>query len=265
MTAEADRESLPATQDVLITAHGISDRERQRLEGRANGSSTRPARSSSGPRAAQALQADGYHVLVSAGAAHVEVRGIVEDLHSIDVLESPEEVVDRSHTRSSASFARRRRPPTGEAVLAAVRARNPEAQVRFTDTSASRRGNGNRRSNGCSTRSTPWSSSGGKNSNNTRQLVERCRAAQVPVWHVQGVEDLNPHSLRDCQVVGLTAGTSTLDETIDAIDAALRRFPQASEHVAAMGESLPPQTHSGPTKSPGTNPAGSALPSAQPC
>ena len=65
----------------------------------------------------------------------------------------------------------------------------------------------------------------------------------MPVWHVQGVEDLNPHSLRDCQVVGLTAGTSTLDETIDAIDAALRRLPSGADsaHVAAMGASLPRQ------------------------
>ena len=28
MTAEADRELLPATDDVLVTAHGISDRDR---------------------------------------------------------------------------------------------------------------------------------------------------------------------------------------------------------------------------------------------
>ena len=33
MTAETERDSLPPTQDVLITAHGISDRERRRLEG----------------------------------------------------------------------------------------------------------------------------------------------------------------------------------------------------------------------------------------
>ena len=35
--------------------------------------------------------------------------------------------------------------------------------------------------------------------------------------HVQGPDDLRPHWFEGCRAVGLTAGTSTLDETVDAV------------------------------------------------
>jgi 4-hydroxy-3-methylbut-2-enyl diphosphate reductase IspH len=38
---------------------------------------------------------------------------------------------------------------------------------------------------------------------------------------VQTAADLHPEWFRDFHVVGLTAGTSTLDETIDAVEQAL--------------------------------------------
>ena len=82
--------SLPETPAVLITAHGISDRERRRL--------WRPAASSivdtTCPlvtrvhQAARSLEARGYHVLVIGRRGHVEVEGIIGDLEHSDVIES---------------------------------------------------------------------------------------------------------------------------------------------------------------------------------
>jgi 4-hydroxy-3-methylbut-2-enyl diphosphate reductase len=65
---------------------------------------------------------------------------------------------------------------------------------------------------------------GGHNSNNTRQLVLRCQARGLPAYHVQGPEDLRPEWFDGVEVVGLTAGTSTLDETIDAVEHALQHM-----------------------------------------
>ena len=59
---------------------------------------------------------------------------------------------------------------------------------------------------------------GGKNSNNTRQLVERCRARGVLAHHVEGADDLRREWFAGVDRVGLTAGTSTLAETIDAVE-----------------------------------------------
>jgi 4-hydroxy-3-methylbut-2-enyl diphosphate reductase len=70
---------------------------------------------------------------------------------------------------------------------------------------------------------------GGRNSNNTRQLAVRCRERGIPAYHVQGPDDLCPEWFDDSAVVGLTAGTSTLDETIDAVHERL-------QWIAAQGE-----------------------------
>ena len=50
-------------------------------------------------RAAQALQAEGYHVLVIGRRAHIEVRGIVEDLRNCEVIQAVEEVRHYPHAR----------------------------------------------------------------------------------------------------------------------------------------------------------------------
>ena len=85
MRDEAERaNSLPDTPAVLITAHGISDRERQRLESAGKQSSTRPVPLVTRVhQAAQALQREGYHVLVIGRRGHVEVEGIIEDLEHL--------------------------------------------------------------------------------------------------------------------------------------------------------------------------------------
>ncbi|HEV8002550.1 MAG TPA: 4-hydroxy-3-methylbut-2-enyl diphosphate reductase [Planctomycetaceae bacterium] len=226
MTAEADRRPLPATDDVLVTAHGISDRERQRLEsaGKRLIDTTCPLVGRV-HRAAQALQSDGYHVLVLGRPSHAEVRGIVEDLASYDVLETPEQVVNFGHAKLGLVCQTTTPPALAQEILAAVRARNPTARVRFADTICQPTRDRQQALDRLLDRVDAMIVVGGKNSNNTRQLVERSRAASVPVWHVQDAGELDLPALRKFQVIGLTAGTSTLDETIDAVYAALRRLP----------------------------------------
>jgi 4-hydroxy-3-methylbut-2-enyl diphosphate reductase len=76
MTKEGHRGELPDTPIVLVTAHGVSDTERRRLEasGKQLVDTTCPLVERV-HRAAQALQAEGYHVLVIGRRAHIEVRG----------------------------------------------------------------------------------------------------------------------------------------------------------------------------------------------
>jgi len=84
MVGETERRSIPATDTVMITAHGISDRERKRLEtaGKKFIDTTCPLVKRAHD-AAQKLQRGGYHVLVIGKPNHVEVQGIVEDLDDI--------------------------------------------------------------------------------------------------------------------------------------------------------------------------------------
>ncbi len=226
MTAEADRDRLPATDEVLVTAHGISQRERRRLEaaGKRLIDTTCPLVSRV-HRAAQALQADGCHVVFLGRRSHAEVQGIVEDLTSYDVLETPEEAITFEHAKLGLVCQTTTPPALAQEILAAVRARNPTAKIRFADTICQPTRDRQQALERLLARVDAMVVVGGKNSNNTRQLVERCRVAKVPVWHVQDASELELDALRRYQVLGLTAGTSTLDETIDAVYAALRKIP----------------------------------------
>ena len=73
---------------------------------------------------------------------------------------------------------------------------------------------------------------GGKNSNNTRRLAAIAREAGARVTHVTGPEELRPGDFVGVEAIGLTAGTSTLPETIDAVELALSRFAYPLEPVA---------------------------------
>jgi 4-hydroxy-3-methylbut-2-enyl diphosphate reductase len=50
---------------------------------------------------------------------------------------------------------------------------------------------------------------GGHETNNTRQLVETCRAAGRRAFHIERPDELERGWLEDIEIVGLTAGTST--------------------------------------------------------
>jgi 4-hydroxy-3-methylbut-2-enyl diphosphate reductase len=60
---------------------------------------------------------------------------------------------------------------------------------------------------------------GGAHSNNTRELVETCSYYCSRVHHVQTAADLRPDWFTDSDTIGITAGTSTPDQTIDAVEA----------------------------------------------
>ena len=63
---------------------------------------------------------------------------------------------------------------------------------------------------------------GGANSNNTRELVRTCAKYCERVYHVQGPDDIRTEWLVDVNTLGITAGTSTPDEQIDAVENRVR-------------------------------------------
>jgi 4-hydroxy-3-methylbut-2-enyl diphosphate reductase len=225
MIGEKQRHALPVTETVLITAHGVSEKERQRLQqaGKYLIDTTCPLVTRA-HQAAQKLQADGCHVLVIGKRGHVEVQGIIEDLHSYDVLQSPDEV--RTYTAAKIGIMCQTTTPVRHAqeIRAAIAAKNPQAEIRFIDTICHPTKDHQKAMERLIKQVDAMVVVGGKNSNNTRQLVLRCQAEGLPAYHVQGAEDLRPEWFDRIEVVGLTAGTSTLDETIDAVEQALQQI-----------------------------------------
>jgi len=63
---------------------------------------------------------------------------------------------------------------------------------------------------------------GGKKSANTRNLREACEESGARAYHIEGPEELEPAWFEGVEQVGLTAGASTPDYSIDAVEARLR-------------------------------------------
>lgn len=71
---------------------------------------------------------------------------------------------------------------------------------------------------------------GGKNSANTRQLVEICKEF-VPTYHIEDVSDLAPGMLRGAGSVGVTAGASTPDWIIEEVIEEMMKFEERTEKL----------------------------------
>jgi 4-hydroxy-3-methylbut-2-enyl diphosphate reductase len=226
MVSETRREGIPQTPTVLVTAHGISDRERRRLQsaGKELVDTTCPLVTRV-HRAAQALQTEGYHVLVIGRPGHVEVEGIVQDLDSYDVIPGPEAVRHYPQRRLGIVCQTTAVARNVQKVRESIGTHNPEAEIRFVDTVCHPTRDHQQALHRLLEQVQAVVVVGGRNSNNTRELVALCGEKKVPAFHVQGAADLRADWFTGFDTIGLTAGTSTLDATIAEVHQALLRLP----------------------------------------
>ena len=221
-TGDRSGELVPGSGRVLVTPHGISDRQRLLLEsaGKTLIDTTCPLVVRA-HQAAQALQAQGYHALVIGRKAHVEVQGIIGDLTSVNVIESELDVQHYARPRLGVlcqTTATERQVAT---IGSAIAARNPDAEILYIDTICLPTKEHQRSLERLLERVDAVVVVGGRNSNNTRELVDLCRRRSRPVVHVQSPSDLDPAWFQGFASVGLTAGTSTLERTINEVHRAL--------------------------------------------
>lgn len=214
------------TRRVMITAHGASDRKR--AEWRQAGFDVADATCPLVQHAHQQLKrlvAAGFFPVVIGQRGHVEVNGLIEDFpdgvvvsEGGDVARLPQKqrygVI--SQTTQPLDFVRR--------IVALIRRAYPGAEVRFVDTVC--RPTKERQT---ALRKLIASTDaivvvGGRTSNNTRQLVETCRAAGKMALHIERPEDLRADWFAGIKTVGLTAGTSTLPETVRAVEERLKEI-----------------------------------------
>lgn len=217
---------LPATPQVLITAHGASDTERLRLEsaGKALIDATCPLVTRA-HRAARALEAQGYFVVVIGVPGHVEVRGLTEDLDNYAIVPSPENARSYDHARLGLVCQTTTPPRLVEEIRAAIARANPDAsEIRLVDTVCRPTKLRQRALEQLLDQVEAVVVVGGRNSNNTRALLARCHEARVPAWQVENARQLDPAWFPGIAMVGLTAGTSTLDDTVDAVQRRLEEI-----------------------------------------
>jgi len=223
--SDEQRRDVPHTEQVLVTDPGISERERQRLlaAGKRLLDTTCPLVQKA-HAAAQQLQRDGRRVVVLGKREHVEVRGLVEDLSEPIVVEHPEDVACWPEPRLGVVAQTTTPTERVDVLLAAIRAANPHADVLYLDTVCAPTKARQEALERLLPRVDALVVVGGRDSNNTRKLVQRGAAAGVPTLHVQTVADLSPAWFEGRQRIGLTAGTSTLPRTVDAVFGWLQRL-----------------------------------------
>lgn len=216
--AEAERADLDERPNVLITAHGVSEVERARLQaaGKSLVDSTCPLVRRAHVAAAR-FAAEGRHVLVLGRPGHVEVQGIVEDLPSCDVVPSAAEVRRYSCRRLGVVCQTTLPPRQAAAILAEIRRQNPQADVQFADTVCQPTRDRQAAVEALLAEVDAIVVVGGRHSNNTRELAALCRERGKPAFHVQSAEEIEPSWFAGAEVLGLTAGTSTPDAVIDAV------------------------------------------------
>jgi 4-hydroxy-3-methylbut-2-enyl diphosphate reductase len=218
MIQESQRRPLPVTETVLITAHGVSDRERQRLmaAGKQIVDTTCPLVKRAHD-AAQKLKQEGRHVLLIGRRGHVEVQGVIEDLDSYEVIQSIGDVRAYPFARLGIMCQTTSPARLVRQIREAVAQRNPGADIHFVDTVCHPTKDHQKALEDLLDQVEAVVVVGGRNSNNTRELVARCQERGLPAFHIQSAADLDPAWLADVETVGLTAGTSTLDATIDEV------------------------------------------------
>ena len=210
---------------VMITAHGASDRKRAawREHGVHVVDGTCPLVRHAHEQLKR-LVAAGYFPIVIGKVGHVEVRGLTEDFPEACVVDLPSDILKLPRRDRYGVISQTTQPIERVRVLVAeIKRLHPASEVRFVDTV-------------CKPTKDRQSALrklidvteiivvvGGRKSNNTQQLVDTCRAAGRLAFHIERPEELRSEWFDNISVVGLTAGTSTLRETVEA---AFRRLEE---------------------------------------
>jgi 4-hydroxy-3-methylbut-2-en-1-yl diphosphate reductase len=212
-----------ATQRVMITAHGASQRVLNEARGR--GLSVMEATCPlvhAAHRALEGLVCEGFHPIVIGRRDHVEVRGLTGDLAEFDVVLDEAEVLALRERPRLGIIAQTTQPVARvEHLVELIRQRFPASEVRFVDTVCRPTKQNQFAAVEMAQRSDVVIVIGGAHSNNTQELVKTCRRHCARVHHVQGAADLRTEWFRSADTVGITAGTSTPDNVIDDVERAI--------------------------------------------
>jgi 4-hydroxy-3-methylbut-2-enyl diphosphate reductase len=211
---------------VMITAHGASDQKREmwRRAGFDVVDGTCPLVHHAHEQLKR-LVAAGYFPVVIGKRGHVEVRGLTEDFSQAAVIEVATDI-QRLPVRARYGVISQTTQPIDHVrvLVSKIQRLRPNGEVRFVDTVCRPTKDRQLALRKLIAISDAIVVVGGHHSNNTRQLVETCSAAGKPAFHIEHAEELKPHWFGSNDVVGLTAGTSTLPETVEAVQRRLEEI-----------------------------------------
>ena len=223
---DLDELQSSTTHQVAITAHGASDKHRQAWQNAGhNVIDTTCPLVKKAHHALATLVSDGYQPIVIGQSQHVEVRGLIGDFpQAVVVLEEADLAQIPAHPRLGIVSQTTQPVEIALRLVDAIKRLHRSSEVRFIDTIC----------HPTKQRQTAMDDLirdcdhivviGGRNSNNTRQLAQKALSHGLRTLQIERPEELDPAWFRDARNVGVTAGTSTLDETVDAVMQRLRQI-----------------------------------------
>jgi len=218
-TGDLSHPESAATRDVVITAHGAANAQREALNraGFRVTDTTCPLVRKAHD-ALTALVEAGYFPVVIGQASHVEVRGLTGDFPQAVVILDEADIAGVPFHPHIGVISQTTQPVMGALHLVdLLKRRHPRATIRFADTICHPTKQRQQSLEELCARCDTIVVIGGRNSNNTRQLAATAARHGCAVYQVEGAEDLQPVWFRRSENVGVTAGTSTLDESVRAV------------------------------------------------
>jgi 4-hydroxy-3-methylbut-2-enyl diphosphate reductase len=216
--------SSAATRDVVITAHGASDRDLRAW--RAGGfevTDTTCPLVRKAHAALAGLVGAGYFPVVIGKKGHVEVRGLIGDHQGAVVVESEDDIAAIPLCGRIGVVSQTTQPSIRVLdFVMQIKSARPDAEVRFVDTVCQPTKDRQAALDELCRESEVVVVVGGRHSNNTHELVATARRLGVIAHHVETPDDLDPAWFDGVEAVGVTAGTSTLDESVHAVVERLR-------------------------------------------
>lgn len=214
------------TRTVMVTAHGASERAMSETRGRGLNviEATCPLVHAA-HRAVTRLVHEGFHPIIIGKRDHVEVRGMTGDLDEFDVVLEEEDVARLCEQPRFGVVAQTTQPiDKVRHLVRLMRDRFPRSEVCFIDTVCQPTKQRQNAALELAQKCDVVIVIGGAYSNNTHELVKTCSRFCARVHHVQTADDLQIDWFADAKIIGITAGTSTPDSVINAVEQRLSQI-----------------------------------------
>ena len=225
-----------ATVTAIVSAHGASGAAHQQIRERATTivDATCPLVQAA-HRAVLQLVAAGFYPVIIGQREHVEVRGLTGDLAEYGVVLAREEVRQLPRRERYGVVAQTTQSiDRVRELVEIIRQRFSEAEVRFVDTVCQPTKQRQHAALEIAQQCDVVVVVGGPHSNNTRELVATCAQYCERVYRVENANELDLNWFIGCASVGITAGTSTPNEAIVAVEHRLLSLAgQFAQGVAA--------------------------------
>ena len=164
-----------------------------------------------------------FHPVIIGKRDHVEVRGLTGDLKEFDIVLTEADIAQLIKRPRFGIAAQTTQPVEKVCRLATlIQRRFPGSEVRFIDTVCQPTKQRQTAAIKLAQQSDVVLVIGGQHSNNTRELAATCQTYCPRVHHIQSAGDIRAEWFEGARIVGITAGTSTPEWTIDAVEQWLR-------------------------------------------